>query len=210
MNFNGDDKSFNKKYSTKEEILTTYSEFEFQDKSRNILLKDLINSIGKILCEILEENPMDGKIKKNGNSLKNLNMPLHSEELLNEDYNQIFFSKKPPKITIIGYLERIVRYSKTDESTLIIMLIYIDRLCDFNNIILNKYNIHRIIISSVLLAIKYNEDDYFSNMYYAKVGGTSLKEINFLEIEFMKFINYSLFVNENLFNTYRSYLNEFK
>ena len=189
MNFNGDDKSFNKKYSTKEEILTTYSEFEFQDKSRNILLKDLINSIGKILCEILEENPMDGKIKKNGNSLKNLNMPLHSEELLNEDYNQIFFSKKPPKITIIGYLERIVRYSKTDESTLIIMLIYIDRLCDFNNIILNKYNIHRIIISSVLLAIKYNEDDYFSNMYYAKVGGTSLKEINFLEIEFMKFIN---------------------
>ena len=33
----------------------------------------------------------------------------------------------------------------------------------------------------MLLAIKYNEDDYYSNKYYARVGGISLCELNELE-----------------------------
>jgi hypothetical protein len=54
-----------------------------------------------------------------------------------------FTSKKPPAITIEAYLERILKYSHIEESTLILSLIYIDRVCDINNIQMTNFNIHR-------------------------------------------------------------------
>jgi hypothetical protein len=56
------------------------------------------------------------------------------------------------------------------------------------------------------MSIKYNEDDYYSNTFYAKVGGVSLQEINILEVEFMKMLKYKFFIDEDLFNKYKQYL----
>lgn len=58
----------------------------------------------------------------------------------------------------------------------------------------------------MLVAIKYNEDDYFSNEFYAKVGGIKMIEMNKLEYEFLLLIEFNLFVNEDVFNKYNSYL----
>lgn len=60
-----------------------------------------------------------------------------------------------------------------------------------------------------LLAIKYNEDDYYSNEYYAKVGGVSLTEINLLEYESLKLIKHRLFVDADFFIKYKTYLNHY-
>jgi hypothetical protein len=88
-------------------------------------------------------------------------------------------------------------------------LIYIDRLCDYSQLLLNDNNIHRVILSSVLLAIKYNEDDYYSNEYYAKVGGVSLQEINALEYEAVIALRHKLFIDEDFFNKYKVYLKHY-
>ncbi len=69
-----------------------------------------------------------------------------------------------------------------------------------------KFNFFRILLASVLLSIKYNEDDFYSNTFYAKVGGISLKEINLLEFEFMKLIQFNLFVQEEVYLKYKEYL----
>jgi hypothetical protein len=61
-------------------------------------------------------------------------------------------------------------------------------------------------LAGVLLAIKYNEDDYYSNTFYAKVGGISLKEINVLELDFIVLIQHNLFVKRDIYNKYREYL----
>jgi hypothetical protein len=61
-------------------------------------------------------------------------------------------------------------------------------------------------LACVLLAIKYNEDDYYSNEFYSRVGGVSLDEINTLELEALVGITHRLFVEENFFNKYRNYL----
>ena len=209
MNFNGDGKIYSKRRSIKEKNFKMEPEVEEEDKSSEMLHCDLINSINIIITEIIEESQLKEKNKKE-KTAHNSSDSLTTDELSKEDPTLLFLSRKPPKISIINYLERILRYSKIEESTLIIMLIYIDRLCDFNDLILNKYNIHRIMMTSVLIAIKYNEDDYYSNKYYAKVGGIPLTEINTLEIEFMKLVKYSLFVNESLFNTYNNYLKNLK
>ena len=58
----------------------------------------------------------------------------------------------------------------------------------------------------MLVAIKYNEDDYFSNSFYAKVGGVTKKEIDTLEYEFLSLIDFNLYVSEELFIKYYEYI----
>ena len=58
----------------------------------------------------------------------------------------------------------------------------------------------------MIVAIKYNEDDFFSNEFYSKVGGISKKEINKIEYEFLSLIDFSLFVDEEIYNKYNNYI----
>lgn len=53
-----------------------------------------------------------------------------------------------------------------------------------------------------MVAIKFQDDDYYKNDYYAKVGGITVKEINILEKEFLNLLQYKLFVDPSMFNTY--------
>jgi len=64
---------------------------------------------------------------------------------------------------------------------------------------MTETNIHRLILTSCILAIKYNEDDYYSNEYYAKVGGITLQEANLLEAEFLGFLKFTIFIDEQIF-----------
>lgn len=47
---------------------------------------------------------------------------------------------------------------------------------------------------------------YYNNAYYAKVGGISTTEMNFLEVDFLFGLGFQLNVTPNTFNTYYSYL----
>ena len=112
-----------------------------------------------------------------------------------------------PKISIYDYLLRIQKYSNAENNTIVLAIIYIDRICSKTNMILNKYNIHRILISSILVAIKYNEDQIYDNVYFSKVAGVPVSELNYLERKFLEIINYDLFVSDELFKKYNKYLN---
>jgi hypothetical protein len=93
-------------------------------------------------------------------------------------------------------------------STIILMLIYIDRLCNINKIKLTYRIIHKLILSSLIVAIKYNEDEIYSLKVYAEIGGVTKAELEFLEICFISFINFNLFIKEELFNKYYDYFAE--
>jgi hypothetical protein len=58
-----------------------------------------------------------------------------------------FQSSYEPDVTIQFYVDRIYKYSKCSDSSLIIMLIYIDRLIESKGLVLTKLNAHRIIIA---------------------------------------------------------------
>jgi hypothetical protein len=120
-----------------------------------------------------------------------------------------FKAKAKPSVGVRDYIDRILRYTKIEESTLIISLIYIDRLCEYYNYFITDRNIHRVILIAVVLAIKYNEDDLYSNNYFAKVGGVAVQELNYLEIQFLKMINYKLFIKEDTYVKYKAHLKRF-
>ena len=117
-----------------------------------------------------------------------------------------FISKKIPSISIEKYLERLISHTKMEISTLILILIYIDKICKNNKFRLNYFNIHKLIVTSMLVSIKYNEDDYFSNSFYAKVGGVSITELNHLEYEFLSLIDFDLYVDDDLYSKYSNYI----
>ena len=61
----------------------------------------------------------------------------------------------------------------------------------------------------MVLAIKYNEDDYYSNKYYAKVGGINLDELNSLEYNFLILLDFDVFIDEETYEKYKEQLNDF-
>lgn len=156
--------------------------------------KKVWTTVCHILQEIVEEN-------------KNQKI---SKDVLEKQKKLSFHSKNPASIALVGYVERILKYTHIEESTLVIALIYIDRLCEKQNLILTDTNIHRIVYAGIILAIKYNEDDYYSNNYYAKVGGIAVNELNLLELEFVKMIKYSLFIQNDVYDKYKIYLTHYQ
>ncbi|KAI8879726.1 hypothetical protein K501DRAFT_192961 [Backusella circina FSU 941] len=59
---------------------------------------------------------------------------------------------------------------------------------------IDSYNIHRLVISGVMVASKFFSDVFYTNTRYAKVGGLPVSELNSLEIEFLKLNSFNLTV----------------
>jgi len=117
-----------------------------------------------------------------------------------------FHALRPPAITIKDYLSRIAKYAACSGECFVLALVYIDRIIQTNpTFVVNSLNIHRLLITSVMLAAKFFDDQYFNNAYYAKVGGVPCNEMNSLEVEFLFMTNFTLFVATD---TYKQYYTE--
>ena len=101
---------------------------------------------------------------------------------------------------------RIHKYASCSNECFVLALVYIDRLIQRNNFLLTELNVHRVVITAVLLAAKFFDDAYYNNAYYAKVGGVLVSEMNGLEVDFLFRINFSLHVTPELFHKYRAEL----
>ena len=161
----------------------------------------------KIVYEkIVEEKSSSGLLKV----ISEVLTVFCEQSKFNKDENlflvKSFTTKKRPNISIYDFLKRLYKYSKVSENILILVLIYIDRLCRNRKICLNYFNIHKLIIASFVTAIKFNSDEYYSMEIYAKLGGISQKEIVSLEYEFIALLDFNLFVEEKLFYKYNNNL----
>ena len=117
-----------------------------------------------------------------------------------------FMTKNIPSMSIKDYLLRLSQFTKMSESTIIIILIYIDRISNINNFRLTYKNIYKLILSAMVVAIKYNEDLFYSSAIYAKLGGLSVSELNYLEFQFLILIKFSLFIENDLYDKYKNNL----
>src|SRR3989338_2796845 len=79
-----------------------------------------------------------------------------------------------------------------------------DRLVQSNpNFVISSFSIHRLLITSIMVAAKFFDDKFYNNEYYAKIGGIQKEEINKLEIEFLYMINFSLHFQPPEFEQYK-------
>ena len=63
-------------------------------------------------------------------------------------------------------------------------------------------------MSALIVSIKLNEDLYFQNVFYAKVGGVSKKEVNKLEYEFLVKLDFDVYIGEDVYRKYHNYLDK--
>ena len=151
-------------------------------KTKEYVPMKLIEIISDLLNNICEENKV-----KSDNINKNIK-PFRTESI--------------PSLSIKDYLTRLSQFTKINESTIILILIYIDRIGKINKFILTYRNIYKLILASMVIAIKYNEDNFYSSEVYAKLGGLSVPELNYLEFQFLIQIKFSLFIEKDLFDKY--------
>ncbi|XP_047947322.1 cyclin-U4-1-like [Salvia hispanica] len=119
----------------------------------------------------------------------------------------VFHGLTRPTISIESYLERIFKYANCSPSCYIVAYVYLDRFTQRHPALpLNSFNVHRLLITSVMLSAKFMDDMYYNNAYYAKVGGISTTEMNFLEVDFLFGLGFHLNVTPATFHTYCSYL----
>lgn len=172
------------------ESSTASGSSESRNPSQTSQSNVIVHSISMTLMQLITDN----KAKR------------HYNEKLKQQAKQIYTSRKLPEISVNDYIVRIAKYMKIEDSTLILALIYIDRITRKRKIFVNEYNVYRLFFMSVVVATKYNEDKHYSNTYYAKIGGVELEQLNQMECEFVMGINFDLFVEAKVFDKYETSL----
>ena len=133
----------------------------------------------------------------------------HEVNNLKEKKETNFCSKEIPNITITNYILRLTKKINIEPSTLILGIIYFDKICNKGNIILSFLNVYRLILISLVLAIKFNEEYFETNEFYSKIGGLSNKSFNKLEISVLKILNYKLYIKKDIYDNYINHISNF-
>lgn len=126
---------------------------------------------------------------------------------LNDLKRTVFHAHKTPIISIHRYLERVLSFAPCSNSCFIVALIYIDRIIQTKlDFVLNSLSVHRMLITSVMVSTKFFDDETYNNLYYAKVGGLQVNELNQLENQFLKLIEFDLTIKSEVYERYHSEL----
>lgn len=118
----------------------------------------------------------------------------------------VFHGSRAPTLGIRQYIDRIFKYSCCSPSCFVVAQIYVDRFIQRRNVHLTSLSVHRLLITSVMVAAKFIDDAFFNNAYYAKVGGVSTTELNRLEMKFLFGLDFRLHVSVPTFGKYCSQL----
>ncbi|KAG9156994.1 hypothetical protein Leryth_009049 [Lithospermum erythrorhizon] len=121
-----------------------------------------------------------------------------------KDVISIFHGSRPPSLGIQQYIDRIFKYACCSPSCFIVAHVYVERFMERNNVCLTSLSIHRLLITSIMVAAKFVDDAFFNNAYYARVGGVTTAELNKLEMEFLFGLDFRLHVSMETFHKYCS------
>jgi len=120
-----------------------------------------------------------------------------------------FVGLEIPDIGVVDYCKRLRKYFNCSPSCFVTALMYIDtiltktkKLSPEDRVVLDTLTIHRLTLVSLVLAVKFHEDNHYSQAYYAQVGGVSLSELNAIERKFVEILEWDLDVNYDRFAKY--------
>ncbi len=111
--------------------------------------------------------------------------------------------EKPSIMAIKKFITHIFNKLHLALETIVIMLIYIERLMTISNVEIRRENWKPIVFTGLLLASKFWEDLSFWNIDFTEVDDLyDLDAVNTLESEFLVLINYNLFVSPQMYASY--------
>eukprot|EP00756_Hemistasia_phaeocysticola_P009452 Hpha_TRINITY_DN14890_c1_g1::TRINITY_DN14890_c1_g1_i1::g.169884::m.169884 len=116
-----------------------------------------------------------------------------------------------PIRSLRDYLRRLAKYMACSAGCFLYSLILIDRLVKYSGEradlwISKPFSMHRLFLTALMLAAKLNDDIFYINTYYAKVGGVTAQELCLLEAHFLNMIEWDIFVSAEEYRRYESQL----
>ena len=75
-------------------------------------------------------------------------------------------------------------------------------------VVVSSSTIHRLLVTAIVVAMKYLEDVTYLNKYMACVGGLPLAALNRLEIEFLNMLNFNLHIDADEYQRFCRGLND--
>jgi len=196
-----DELSFNKLNSLKLENKDKDLIIKNNSKQNNCLCsKDkmqytiLIKYILKKIKEIIKYNI---NLKKYGNYFNSKNK-LSSEKNSNkfDDFHKNFIN-----LSLKDYLLGLIYNIKPEFSTLIVMIIILERL-NSNYYRIYNTNIQKLLLISLIIAKKLNEDVTYSDKDFSKLGLIEFSEVVELQMEFLIIMNYNIHVTSLSYYNY--------
>ncbi|KAF3443728.1 hypothetical protein FNV43_RR13418 [Rhamnella rubrinervis] len=114
-----------------------------------------------------------------------------------------FHGVRAPSISIGKYLERLYKYTNCSPSCFVVGYVYMDRLMHKHpDSLVVSLSVHRLLITSVMVASKMLDDMHYNNAFYARVGGVSNAELNRLELELLFLLDFGVTVSSRVFESY--------
>lgn len=113
------------------------------------------------------------------------------------------------KFTLATFLNNICNVCFVEESSLILSLIYLDRILLKRKMSLSYEVLEELMLGCVIAAVKFNQD-YHNLRYVQAVTRIQQHQITYLESWTLEALGYSLYVDQNIYKTYSFHLTSFK
>jgi len=106
-----------------------------------------------------------------------------------------FHARAAPAISVHDYIARIAKHFRCSDECFVLASVYLDRVAKQNPAFaVNKLSVHRLLLTSVVVAAKFFDDMFFTNAFYARVGGVSPGDLNEMEGQFLGLVQWRLHV----------------
>lgn len=111
-------------------------------------------------------------------------------------YLHCLYCCKIPNICIHDYIDKILQSIYREDSNIdgliITAIVLIKRLLTFLTV--NNYNVHRLIAGILMISQKIYDDIYYSNKSWSIICGLRLDDINRIEVDILKILNFNTFI----------------
>lgn len=130
-----------------------------------------------------------------------------SMKISTRDKCQVEISMMKSYLDVVFY--NLHQFAYVEESTFVCSLIVIDRLLQSDSSLIDKSNLYLFIIGGVYISTKINQDIYnpHSFKYFSCMSSLQLIQI---ENIILSQLDYNVYINEDTYNIYYSYLNKFR
>eukprot|EP00250_Pteridium_aquilinum_P011256 c19941_g1_i1 orf=371-1153(-) len=167
-------------------------------------LPKILSVLSATLDYLIARNEHDFPMSKSTFISTHMGSPDLSNGHINSNLNlTLFHGLRAPSIGVHKYLERIYKYTNCSPSCFVVAYAYMDRLVHRQpDQPIISLNVHRLLITSVMLAAKTLDDIHYNNAFYARVGGVSIAELNRMELDLLFRLDFRLCVTTRTFESY--------
>eukprot|EP00927_Polykrikos_kofoidii_P074924 TRINITY_DN70982_c0_g1_i1.p1 TRINITY_DN70982_c0_g1~~TRINITY_DN70982_c0_g1_i1.p1 ORF type:complete len:321 (-),score=58.42 TRINITY_DN70982_c0_g1_i1:485-1447(-) len=122
----------------------------------------------------------------------------------------VFFGTRVPSIDLFAYFSRLSKHFNCSPECYVTACVYIIRIVMHQpKLVVNDLSVHRLLFTSLVLAVKFHDDDHYPNAYYAKIGGVTTDVLNSLELAFLTIVEWKLHVSTREFEKYYDFMRQY-